>query len=103
MKRQPIKDAGEIAELHALLIEGLKLPPKQTMREKMFFKLKKPTSDSITYANVKAELDALLAKAEVAHINQHILVDLLESRAHAIRCKAAANYSVAPRMHSGNI
>jgi hypothetical protein len=69
----------------------------------MFFKTKKPATDSITYTNIKAELDALLDNAEAAHVNRHVLVDLLESRVMGLRCKLATSYSVAPRMHSGNL
>jgi hypothetical protein len=67
----------------------------------MFFQ-KKPATEKVTYETVKKELDALIGKAEVA-INKHVLVDLLESRVMALRCKLATSYSVAPRMHSGNL
>jgi hypothetical protein len=60
----------------------------------MFFKTKKPASASTTYLNVKSELDDLLAKAEAMHVNRHVLVDLLESRAQAIRVKQALLYRV---------
>jgi hypothetical protein len=58
----------------------------------MFFKPKKPTNKSATYTTIKGELDTLLGKAEVAHVDRHALVDLLESRATAIRVKQAMNY-----------
>jgi hypothetical protein len=68
----------------------------------MFFK-KKPATEKVTYSNVKSALDKLLAEADSAHINRHTLVDLLESRAQAIRVKQALSYSAAPRVYSGNI
>jgi hypothetical protein len=68
----------------------------------MFFR-KKPATEKVTFNNVKTALDKLLAEAESVHINRHVLVDLLESRAQAIRVKQAMTYSVAPRVYSGNI
>jgi hypothetical protein len=68
----------------------------------MFFR-KKPTPEKITYATIDAELRALIGKAEKARISHHALIEMLESSESAIRAKLAVSYSVAPRMHSGNI
>jgi hypothetical protein len=69
----------------------------------MFFKSKKPKTEKVTYERIKTELDELLGRAEVAHVSRHVLVDLLESRAQAIRVKQSLSYSATPRVYSGNL
>jgi hypothetical protein len=68
----------------------------------MFFP-KKPTPEKITYATIDAELGALIGKAEKARISLAAIVELLESHESAIRAKLAVSYSIAPRMHCGNL
>jgi hypothetical protein len=67
----------------------------------MFFR-KKPETE-VTFATVKAELDALITDAEVAHVNRHAMIDLLESRVAGLRMKAALSYSSASSFVSGNL
>jgi hypothetical protein len=64
---------------------------------------KKPETETVTLSTVKRELDALITDAEVAHVNRHVLIDLLESRVAALRMKAAVSYSSAPSFVSGNL
>jgi hypothetical protein len=62
---------------------------------------KKPETETVTLATVKAELDALITDAEVAHVNRHAMIDLLESR--GLRMKASVSYSSASSFVSGNL
>jgi hypothetical protein len=66
------------------------------------FLQKKPATEKVTYETVKKKLDALIGEAD-GQLKPYLVVDLLESRAHSIRCREATRYSVVPRMHSGNI
>jgi hypothetical protein len=67
----------------------------------MFGKIKTPTSYTIEAAT--ADLDAMLAKAAEAFVHADRLVDLMESRVSAICARQAINYSLAPRVVSGNL
>ena len=97
MKRQ-VTNPAELRDLNRQLLQGLEL---YLERNHKMFKSKK--QDGYSIENLASDLDAAIAKAAVAFVDSHRIVDLLESRIATIARRQAINYSLAPRVVSGNL